>query len=341
VKCKFRFEFRKEGTYTVAVTATLADGTKEKGSLKVNVQDWLIIGLGDSLASGEGVPPFSSPRCDRSVRSWQSLVALAVEHNIPKANETSVTFVHLACSGAELVFGLLSPYAGIAPPSKRSPDLPPQLDRFKELIGNREVDAVLLSAGVNEFRFGALAEHCAEFGSIVNSIWCKDFKFYAGQTAEEFVTERLGKLDGLYKAVGDDLSGTRPNPIPGKRVYITEYPDFLHNGRDFCRVLGGIQPEEAKWLYSDVFVHLNEAVDRTATANSWNVITGVPAAFADHGYCASDAERWIVTFTESRAAQGNSYGSLHPNKKGHLVIATLAYRTLYRDLYPGGIARSP
>jgi hypothetical protein len=95
----------------------------------------VILGLGDSYAAGEGSPdkptswqqkgrpwpPFGkknirdyvrsgatwwSNRCDRSFYSYQNLVAL---HQAAKDRNSVVAFVHFACSGAEIVDGLLAP----------------------------------------------------------------------------------------------------------------------------------------------------------------------------------------------------------------------------------------
>ena len=96
----------------------------------------IILGLGDSYGSGEGSPdrptkwkkgqvrywpPYHikkvndhvdsgaswwSNRCDRSFYSYQNLVAL---RRSIEDNHSVVTFVHLACSGSEIVDGLLAP----------------------------------------------------------------------------------------------------------------------------------------------------------------------------------------------------------------------------------------
>lgn len=54
----------------------------------------------------------------------------------------------------------------------------------------------------------------------------------------------------------------------------------------------------------------------------WHLVRA-PAAFADHGYCASDP--WIVTYKESKSKQGNENGTLHPNQTGQTKIANAVY----------------
>lgn len=352
--CTFLLEFDNEGTYKVAVAAKLLDGSgdEREGSLQVRVQDWLIVGMGDSLASGEGAPvgppgargKFLSDQCDRSSNSWQSKVALEVEHGVPRAEETSVTFVHLACSGASILNGLRGRYAGVRPTGR---DLAPQLERFRRLVGNREVDAVLLSVGVNEFRFGDVAEFCAKVEL------CMDVTFDDGLTLRDFISKTLftrvvagdpdhRPLSDRYRYVRDGLPfGTDPT-----RVYITEYPDFLDGGK--CRALRdaapvpvvGFQAAESEFLVDHLLVPLNRVVREVSRElGGWNVVP-VQSAFTAHGYCATD-DRWIVTLPESKAMQGNTFGALHPNETGHAVIAKRALGIVRRDLYPGGTARPP
>lgn len=65
--------------------------------------------MGDSRALGAWIrqaPVWQSPRCHRSFWSYQNLAALQVASAQPHA---VVAFVHLACSGAEIVDGLLLP----------------------------------------------------------------------------------------------------------------------------------------------------------------------------------------------------------------------------------------
>ena len=52
----FSFDFPEEGTFQVTLSGQSDDGQSHEVTHEVTVQDWLIIGLGDSYASGEGVP---------------------------------------------------------------------------------------------------------------------------------------------------------------------------------------------------------------------------------------------------------------------------------------------
>lgn len=110
-------------------------GSPATGVLQITPRHTVILGLGDSYASGEGNPDqpavwaqdFAPPagetrwltraqgrvqapawldgRCNRSFFSHQSLVALARASEDP---HLLVSFVHLACSGAEIFDGILA-----------------------------------------------------------------------------------------------------------------------------------------------------------------------------------------------------------------------------------------
>jgi hypothetical protein len=84
--------------------------------------------------------------------------------------EPSVTFVHLACSGATIWEGILGPYAGI---EEVAPAHPPQLEVVGELAAvdpahvelglHRPVDAIVLSIGGNDVNFAGIIEKCITY----------------------------------------------------------------------------------------------------------------------------------------------------------------------------------
>ncbi|MBI5284542.1 MAG: hypothetical protein HY874_05555 [Chloroflexi bacterium] len=105
-------------------------------------------------------------RCHRSARAGIAQAALELERQDPR---TSVTFVHLACSGAEADAGLLNPYKGAELPIADSlldcdadpgQCIPPQIKRADQLVGDREVDALFMSIGGNDANFGSIIQAC-------------------------------------------------------------------------------------------------------------------------------------------------------------------------------------
>ena len=106
-------------------------------------------------------------RCHRSANAGSAQAARLLEQADP---HTSVTFVHLACSGAEIIRGLVNGYDGIngdlpfemdsEPEGTLLPDLDPQAEVAAELIGDREIDALYLSIGGNDVGFGPITIAC-------------------------------------------------------------------------------------------------------------------------------------------------------------------------------------
>ncbi|MGH3070858.1 MAG: PKD domain-containing protein [Gaiellaceae bacterium] len=106
-------------------------------------------------------------RCHRSANAGSAQAARLLELADPR---TSVTFVHLACSGAEIARGLVGGYDGVngtlpfeldgEPEADLLADLDPQAEAAAELIGDRELDAVYLSIGGNDVGFGPIVTAC-------------------------------------------------------------------------------------------------------------------------------------------------------------------------------------
>lgn len=121
----------------------------------------------DSKATGGQIiyplPPFYRPdpysQCHQSKFSGQALAALEIEQADTK---TSVTFIHLACTGSTVFEGLfLSPEAAGTPPAGHAP-IKPQLTAAKELSDGRDVDAFVTSIGGNDIKFADIIMQCVQ-----------------------------------------------------------------------------------------------------------------------------------------------------------------------------------
>lgn len=150
--------FEREDFPSSGGTVSVKHANTEIASVFVKPKLIIILGLGDSYAAGEGAPdvptvwhrhPYPSNwppngkedvgdyvktgarwwsnRCDRSFRSYQSLIAL---YRATTEKHSVVSFVHLACSGAEIVDGLLSPQR--FPPGHQVEGCVPPRDRADE-----------------------------------------------------------------------------------------------------------------------------------------------------------------------------------------------------------------
>lgn len=111
--------------------------------------------LNDAIAAVG--PRWQNRQCHQSHYSGQVQAAKMLEESDP---HTSVTFVHLACSGATINKGLLLEYGGQEPAGNAPHD--PQLDAAASLSDGREVDGVIVSIGGNDVRFADLITACVE-----------------------------------------------------------------------------------------------------------------------------------------------------------------------------------
>ncbi|MGA7670945.1 MAG: Calx-beta domain-containing protein, partial [Nitrolancea sp.] len=340
--CTFSYGFADEGNYSVELelrspTGDLV-GTQQHD---VVVQDWLIVSIGDSVASGEGNPDlpggasaqWEDAQCHRSATAGPAQAAADIELADPK---TSVTFIHLACSGATIFKGLLGPYGGVI----RGRPLPPQLEALQAFAGGREIDAVLVSIGANDVHFSDVVQGCL---------------LQAHCDAERPGTARfrferdLTRLPSAYDQLATALNLL---PLEPQRIYITQYYDPMHDDSgQICAdsVLGdipvlprlgfSITADEATWASTTMLPSLNAEVAASATNHGWNFVGGILPQFITHGYCATD--HWVVHFRESFAQQGDQNGTIHPNASGHQVYGNAIAGALTAAFYANGDLSQP
>ena len=282
------------------------------------------------MAVGD-TPVWQDRQCHRTAFAGPAQAALALERADPK---TSVTFVHLACSGASIYEGILTRYRGQEPGPWGAGWIPPQVEVMDALVGTREIDAVTVSTGANDVRFAKVVTGCflqldCHLATTPNSM----LQFFNGW---------LALLPSAYDALGLTLRQSRYDVAP-ERTYITEYFDALRDQTGaFCdqKILEeafdiprlGISAAESRWASTDMMARLNQQVAAGATRSGWKYVGGIYAPFGPHGYCSTD--RWIVQLTESLAGQRNPDGTIHPNRLGHAHYGNRIAATLTADFYP-------
>ena len=300
------------------------------GQEQITISDWLIVSLGDSVASGEGAPELPNPRyagwqdtrCHRSAFAGPAVAAHDIAKRYPRI---SVTFVSLACSGATIAKGLLGPYRGIAE-RRGLPKLEPQVEQLNEIAEIREPDTVLISIGANDVGFSKVVKWCALVPHI---------KSCFGWLRRRKLTSRLEELPAKYAELAHSLH------VPPARVYLTEYFDPTGDASGAtCKGilkpplpgtgLVGLKQIDLDEARKRILTPLNERIAAAVRLHGWNEITGIAHAFRNHGYCAEDGQSWITTLRESFDQQGGLglptarfAGALHPNKEGQHQIATL------------------
>jgi lysophospholipase L1-like esterase len=309
--------FPRFGAYRVRVSVE-RHGLVVEAEEEVELEQWLIVSLGDSVASGEGVPERVLPglrarwedaQCHRSGYAGPAVAA----HELAEGNpRVEVTFVHLACSGATIRKGLLGPYKGIAGPIFR-PALRPQVDELEKLP--QSPTAVLVSIGANDVNFSGLTKLC--FLRRLLRLGC-----FAGKRLER----HLAELPDWYSKLADALAATRK--VPPSNVFLTEYFDPTHDDNGVScqqletfrrvKILGRRDVEAA---YDNLLEPLNWRIAEAVKLSGWREVTGVADAFRTHGICARAT--WITSLKASLNEGDGFLGTLHPNRDGQRAIAAL------------------
>jgi hypothetical protein len=343
--CRYDHTFSTLGTHRVELTVTTA-GAAAVTVQTIDLRDHLIVSLGDSYASGEGVPDvageyairfppcraagtfsFRTPCVEQVVRpaQWSNAVchrsswagpaqaALAIEQADP---HSTVTFISLACSGASIDKGLLGPHRGQSP----------QVDQLVRLLcppGStcsaadrlRHVDALVISIGGNDLMFSEIITFCATsiFGCTGVHLSAQSPVAAAQQTLAAIGTRYVA----LFRAINERLSIAQ--------VYLTENADAtIGDNGQYCAIGGfpyglRISSTDVAWLQQNLLAKLNTTERAVARTLGWVFIDGIADRFHGHGYCAADA--WFVTYPQSWRQQGDDEGTMHPNRQGQLVYA--------------------
>ena len=339
-----------EGTYPVKLTVTTAGGETDVLEKDIRFRDYFVVSLGDSVGSGEGNPDkpctrcascvnpvgpchidvqWSNGRCHRSPDAGSAQAARTLEN---ASSLSSVTFVHLACSGSSIAKGILTPYPGIDDEVVGHPyfgtELEPQIDIVEEMMEatGRVPDAIVISGGANDARFGHLVARCLGL----------DKCHLDGEFVQE-VKDLMAALPDRYRDLEQRLEEMN---IPDDRVYFTEYFDPTRDETGnfgkcmtFDFLFGSaslISAAEWEWAYHNVIKELNRRVFAGTQAHGWNYVGGIASAFERHGYCSKDP--WIRSLPESLVFQAGIHGSFHPNLEGHGHYGRRIYNKLSQDL---------
>lgn len=339
--CSLSRALPKLGAYTVSAKLTAEPAVTS--SQTVTLKDTLIVSVGDSVASGEGSPdtlesaplgpfPFYGPKwedrqCHRSALAGPAQAAIRLEKRDP---HSSVTFLHLACSGATIDVGLLGPYEGIEP--SQGPKKPAQLDDALTLTNGRKIDTLLVSIGANNMGFADIVKACIALAD------CNTASVPGVDNAQQIYDKGIAKLPPLYAQLDTKLTQMSAAGRLGN-VVMTQYFDVAQfDDGSTCTgqtpaeragyrnpdnsVVDGFSKSEFQWTHDIVSPGINKAVaDAAAAANAdggprWTVVDGIATDFGKHGYCAKD--RWIRQLFESFAYQHDQNGAFHPNSEGQL-----------------------
>ncbi len=312
--------------------------------------------------------------CHRSALAAPARAARALEEADPR---TSVTFIHMACTGSQIDHDRVR--------------LQLQVPWANAMIGSREIDAVLVSIGGNDAGFADLAVACGVqqpcyvdspafepsdvqfvcglLGVIGVGAACNDFfGNFPTESAKQILETGVAALPAKYALLAntllpglEGLLAPEPSPlgppVPPRepvervrsgRVYITEYVDMTKDdARAYCRfdrtdplgAIPGMTVDELQWLDVTAAGSINRAVADAAATHGWNAVGGIFSAYASHGYCAES--HWVVRLHETLLGQGDISGIAHPNVQGHIRNGQAIFAALMGDLYPLGLGAAP
>jgi lysophospholipase L1-like esterase len=170
----------------------------------IDVNDLLVVALGDSYASGEGSPEIrvdgsrealwadaSDPAVEemhalahRSTVGWPAQVAAALEVADPRS---SVTFVDLAATSARVGSGILGPQSFLG--------LPAQMDQLEEIIGTRSIDVLLLQIGGNDIGFSNVITELVDADPLLDPICYETMLDNIGRSVADGRWDRDASLD--------------------------------------------------------------------------------------------------------------------------------------------------
>lgn len=292
----------------------------------VTLRDLLVVSMGDSLASGEGNPDkragddgparWKDSRCHRSALSGPARAAQRLEESDP---HTSVTFLSVACSGAKIADVSHRRYGGIDPQTDFT--YPAQVAQVAALVGpqsahsGRPIDALLVSAGVNDLYFSNVIKRCA-----LPSPLGRNCVRWPDRNAN------LAGLPASYHRLALEIRKQLPTT---EKVLLNDYPAYVFKNGG-CGKLRGLSKSEGAEM-AKVGLKLNSAIANAVARHSstlydWRRLPPLTAAFLPHPYCGDST--WFTRLEWSQRNQGDENGTAHPNGPGHRRFATSVHQAL-------------
>lgn len=310
-----------EGSYTIALTVTSDEGSAQVTETIV-VRDLLIAVAGDSYASGEGNPESNlidrSGRFPKAVGIWadgDNLLATERHRRAhrstlaagPQAaldleaadDQSSVTLLFVAGSGASIDTGMMGPHDGVPyEEDMTEAELPGQIDELAALLGcepsaagprcNRTIDALIVSIGGNDMGFGPV------WGGLIAAdpglLFARAYRFALNEVfevAEAGIRDLPLAYDELEEMIRARLEVTQ--------VYLTAYPSPFGSGDSLCEVAAedlvpGLEADRDELTEASerILDPLNQTMADAATRSGWVFVDSFLDDFATHGYCASD-----------------------------------------------------
>lgn len=276
---------RRTGTLLATATAALATvaslGVSPALAAETAIDRY--VALGDSYASGAGVPDQVDSACTRSNRNYPTLVNAA----LAPAGHQDVT-----CGGATTVHMT----------SAQSASAPPQFNALSP-----DTDLVTLTIGGNDIGFANIILRCVSLGAFNPAgSPCKTSYTWTG-------TDRLAAtINATAPKIAATIDGIRQR-APQARILVTGYPAIIPDDGSNCPSVVSIAKGDAPWL-RDTHKRLNTMIATQATAHGAQYVDTYTKSIG-HDICKPAGTRWMEPLVTSAAAP------FHPNAAGERAMA--------------------
>ena len=310
----------------------------------MTIRDLLIVGLGDSTASGEGNPDhgvafvrWQDRRCHRSAKGFEAQVAARLEAASPR---TSVTFVPSPArrldphrDARSVCRDRTVGWDHAAAPGRRDEVADRHAPRRCGAGEHRDQRRRLRNIARFCFDDGLDAQDAAAI-----DCWDKPYPTASSPTTlRAWVRARRATLPDRYARLA---AAFRAAGIPASKIYVTEYPNATRTSRGRrdplipyldstpfgYSVRGTITRAEAADAESELLLPVNAALKTAAAIYGWHLVSGIASQSSTHGVCST--RPWFVDVSESLIDQHDVLGTLHPNGQGQQAIAGLVVSAL-------------
>jgi PKD repeat protein len=326
-------------------------------------------------------PGWTDKLCHRSQNSaW----VLAGKDINSCDNKTSVTFVHLGCSGCMVEHGLIGPFQGTEKLGNfdyeycdtHSDCIPPQIEQARQLVGSREIDALLTTIGANDIysflmflnlifwpqsdvgrgsgpvsAYTVVQKLCNNLPYTFQSDCSTSvYGFYLLyrellKPAVQIFNENIGNLPGYYQELDDAIKSTLN--IPTDRIYMAEGADLTRDESGNYCCSEPVPPGINNPLIMIPLISLNEMTWADTT-----LIQGVNSIIHDntakgwnviggiyddfYGHGICSADPYVGRWFETYLLQGSLTGMMHENAAGQEVSRTRIAASLREHFYFNG-----
>lgn len=287
----------------------------------------IMISLGDSFSSGEGIEPFYGQEEDNSIKvqnpdwlahrsqnSWPGMLTLP-KNNGKMSDQRNEYWFFAAASGA-VTDHMQNTFRKDYKKGKYSGsyNIDPQLDIFNK-IGANEADYVTLTLGGNDADFSEIITKCVLGISYINLSGLTD---KINKTWDDFYKE-----EGIRDNLSEAYSKIAQKAGPQAHILVAGYPELLSQDGGFL-----ISKSEA-YIVNENVSKFNDAIENIVQDFRCSGVkisfVSVEEAFKGHGaYSIDPYINNVILFSKSQDLkdfQLTSKYSIHPNDYGACAYA--------------------